>query len=182
MKNEEVKWIVEKEEVAFKHPFMQVNIQQVRLPDNRVIPDWPIVSLRNYINVVALNESGEFLILKSYKHGIGYSNWQVMGGYMEPDEDPLATAKRELMEETGMVSDEWEFLGEFIVDANRRASEANFFLAKNCRKVAEPDNDDLEDYTIHWHSRGEVEAALTNGQMCGLSYASAMAFALLRLP
>jgi len=177
----EDKWIVEKQEVAFKHPFMQVTVQQVRLPDNRVIPDWPIVSLRNYINVIALNPAGEFLILKSYKHGIGRSNWQVLGGYIDPGEDALSAAKREMLEETGMVSDSWLELGTWIVDANRRASEAAFFLARNCNQITEPNNDDLEDYTVHWHSREEVEASIFNGEMCGLSYASALAFALLKL-
>ena len=160
---------------------MQVTLQQVRLPDGRMIPDWPIVSLRNYINVIALNEDGNFLILKSYKHGIGHSNWQVLGGYIDPGEEALMAAKREMLEETGMVSEHWEHLGMYIVDANRRASEANFFLAQDCRQITEPNNDDLEDYSIHWHTREEVEEALFNGDMCGMSYASALALALLKL-
>ena len=174
-------WIVEKEEVAFKHPFMEVALQQLRLPDGRVIPDWPIVSLRNFINVIALNESEEFLIIKGYKHGIGRSNWQVLGGYIDAGEDALTAAKREMMEETGMVSEDWQPLGTFIIDANRRASEATFFLAQNCRQIAEPNNDDLEAYTLHWHSKREVEAALFDGNMCGLTYASAVALAFLKL-
>lgn len=174
-------WIVEKEEVAFKHPFMEVKLQQVRLPDDRVIPDWPIVSLRDYINVVALDGAGKVLIIEGYKHGVGRSNWQIVGGYVEQREDPLVAAKRELLEETGLASDEWTHLGQFIADANRRASQATFFLATNCYKIAEPDNDDLEEYTMHWQPQEEVQVALKDGRIRGLSYAAPLALAFLHL-
>lgn len=172
-------WIVEKEEAAFKHPFMEVTLQQLRLPDNTVIPDWPIVSLRDYINVVALDETGKILIIEGYKHGVGRSNWQILGGYVESGEDPLAAAKRELLEETGLASDHWTPLGSFIADANRRASQATFFLATHCRKVAEPNNDDLEEYTLHWHTQDEVKAALKDGRIAVLGYAAPLALAFL---
>ncbi|MEM8862588.1 MAG: NUDIX hydrolase, partial [Chloroflexota bacterium] len=84
MDTSDTAWKVEKEEVAFKHPFMQVNLQQVCLPDGQVIPDWPIVNLRDYINVVAFDETGKVLIIDGYKHGIGESSWQIVGGYIEP--------------------------------------------------------------------------------------------------
>ena len=181
METQHKPWIVEKEEVAFKHPFMEVTLQQVRLPDNRVIPDWPIVSLRDYINVVALDGAGKVLIIEGYKHGVGRSSWQILGGYTEDGEDPLAAAKRELLEETGLVSNEWLPLGTFIADANRRASKATFFLATNCTKVAEPDNDDLEEYTLHWHTQEEVKAALNDGRIQVLGYATPLALAFLQI-
>ncbi|MFK7801254.1 MAG: NUDIX hydrolase [Anaerolineae bacterium] len=174
-------WIVEKEEVAFKHPFMEVKLQQVRLPDNRVIPDWPIVSLRNYINVVAINRAGKILIIEGYKHGIGRSSWQILGGYVDEGEEPLAAAKRELLEETGLASHEWTPLGSFVADANRRASHASFFLATNCERVAEPDNEDLEEYLMHWQTKDEVLHALRDGRVQCLGYATPLALAFLRL-
>ncbi|MFT7583998.1 MAG: ADP-ribose pyrophosphatase [Cellvibrionaceae bacterium] len=171
------RWIVEKEQVAFKHPFMEVKLQQVRLPDNRIIPDWPIVSIRDYINVVAVDGAGKILIIEGYKHGIGRSSWQILGGYIDPGEEPLAAAKRELMEETGLTSDEWAPLGSFIIDANRRASQATFFVATNCRQVAEPDNQDLEDYVLRWESKSEVLSALQDGRIEGIGYVTPLALA-----
>ena len=173
-------WKVEKEEVAFKHPFMEVKLQQVRLPDGQVIPDWPIVNLRNYINVVAFDDAGKVLIIEGYKHGIGRSSWQIMGGYIELGEDPLTAAKRELLEETGLQSDDWHFLGHYVADANRRASEATFFMARNCRKIAEPDHGDLEDYSIKWVDVDVATQALFDGRIIGIGYATPLALALLK--
>lgn len=174
-------WIVEKEEVAFKHPFMEVKLQQLRLPDGRIIPDWPIINIRDYINVVAVNGAGKILIIEGYKHGIGRSSWQIVGGYIDAGEDPLTAAKRELMEETGLATDDWTPLGSFIVDANRRAAQATFFLATNCQQVAEPDNEDLEEYSLHWQGKDEVMMALKDGRIQSLGYATPLALAFLHL-
>jgi ADP-ribose pyrophosphatase len=128
-----------------------------------------------------VNEDGLIMILEGYKHGIGRSSWQVVGGYLEPGEEPLAAAQRELLEETGYQSDDWTFLGSYIVDANRRAGQATFFLAQNACQIAPPDHDDLETFTVRWESVEEVKAALGDGRIQGISYATALALGLHQL-
>jgi ADP-ribose pyrophosphatase len=62
----------------------------------------------------------------------------VPGGMCEKGDDPLATAKRELLEETGYVSDDWQEW--FVSDPlNHAKIEWNnyFYIAKNCKKVAD---------------------------------------------
>src|SRR5947199_6204243 len=121
---EEEKWEVLKREPVLQHPFLDVEMQTVRLPSGRVIEDWPIVDARNYAMVVVENEAGELLILEGYKHGIGHSSWQVVGGYVEEGEEPETAARREMLEEAGYTSDHWQALGTFVVDGNRRVSTA----------------------------------------------------------
>ena len=65
---EEEKWEVLRREVALKHPFLDVEMETVRLPSGRLIEDWPIVDARDYAMVVVENEAGELLILEGYKH------------------------------------------------------------------------------------------------------------------
>jgi len=64
---------------------------------------------------------------------LGYS---FLGGRQEPNEEPLVTAKRELLEETGMESSDWELIK---VYENHGKIEWNIYLfaARNCKKVAE---------------------------------------------
>jgi ADP-ribose pyrophosphatase len=163
------------------HPFLQVDQQTIQLPDGRIIPDWHWVHTRDYINVVVCNENNETLILEGYKHGFGRSSWQVVGGYMETGENPLHTAQRELLEETGFASDDWTQLGSFVVDANRHVGTAHFFLAKSARQIAQPDHDDLEDFVLRWVSLEALQQALREGRVAGLGYAGAISMALLHL-
>ena len=177
----EESWQVLASDPIIDHPFLKVSVQQVRLPDGQVIPDWHIVHTRDYVNVFVLNEAGEALILEGYKHGLGRSSWQVIGGYLEEGEDPLHAVQREMLEETGYASDDWQHLGSFVVDANRYVGTGHFYLARRARPVAPPDHDDLEGFEIRWVSLEEVDQALRDGRVGIISYGVNIALALLAL-
>jgi len=58
------------------------------------------------------------------------------GGRQEPNEDPLLTAKRELLEETGLESDYWELIKTYEYEG-KIDWPMYLYVARNCRKVAE---------------------------------------------
>ncbi len=174
-------WQVLEERRILEHPYVNVIFQKILLPDGQIIPDWPIIQTRNYVNALVVDGAGRAMILEGYKHGHGNSNWQVLGGYLEAGEDPFQAVKRELLEETGYSSDEWRHLGSFTVDANRHVGTGHFFLAQGVHKVAEPDHDDLEEFIIRWVSLADLRQALFDGRVAIASYAINIALGLLAL-
>jgi ADP-ribose pyrophosphatase len=180
-KNMQEKWQTAARQTVLDHAYVTVYMDEVILPDGRRIPDWPIIHTKDYVNLMVINQAGEVMVLEGYKHGIGRSSWQVVGGYLEPGEEPVAAAQRELLEETGYQSDDWTFLGSFIIDANRRTGQGTFFLAQNARLIAPPDHDDLEAFSVRWVTVDEVRAALSDGRVQGLSYATNLALGLCRI-
>jgi ADP-ribose pyrophosphatase len=162
-------------------PWLSVEERVVELPDGRVIDDWPWVESREFANVVAVTEDGRFLVFRQTKYAVEGTTLGPVGGYLEPGEDPLETAKRELREETGYDAPEWTPLGRYVVDGNRGCGVGHLFLAQGARKIVEPDADDLEEQELLTLTRGEVEAALLAGGFGVLSWAAAAALALLRL-
>lgn len=172
-------WDVLSKEMVLDTPYLKVEMERVRLGDGRIIEQWPIVDVRDYVNALVLNEAGEAMIIEGYKHGLGRSSWQVVGGYLEKGEEPLAAVRRELREETGYESQEWQHLGSFVVDANRRVATGHFYLARNARPVQEPDHDDLETFTIRWVSLDELKRAVGDGRVAIISYAVNIALGLL---
>ncbi len=175
---EEEKWDVLSCEIVLQHPFLKVTMETVRLPSGRVIEGWPIVDARSYAIVIAENDAGEILILEGYKHGLGQSSWHMVGGYLDPGEEPLETARRELLEEAAYASDDWQALGSFVVDANRRSSTAHLFLARHAYSVDKHESDDIEQATLQWVSAEEVRKALYDGRIGVISSAMAVALAL----
>jgi ADP-ribose pyrophosphatase len=171
-------WEVLGSKTVLEHPFLRVTMQQVRLPDGRTIADWPIVGTRDYVNVMALNEAGEAIVLEGYKHGLGRSSWQVPGGYLEESEEPLTAIQRELLEESGYASDDWLPLGSFVVDANRRGGIGHFFLARNAKSVARPIHNDLEGFAIKWVGIDELKQALFDGRIALMAHAVNVALGL----
>ena len=158
--------------------FLKVESHTVELPDGQVIPDWPWIITPNYVNVVALTEAGEFLCFRQTKYAVDGTSLAVVGGYLEPDEDPLAAAQRELREETGYEAADWSPLGRYVVDCNRGAGAAHFFLARRARWVAPAAADDLEEQQLLRLSRAEIEKALIDGAFKGLPWAAALVMAL----
>ena len=77
----------------------------------------------------------------------------------------LEAAKRELLEETGFVSDSWVELGGYTVNANQGAAVSYMFHATGCNRIAGPCSDDLEDTVVLFLSRDELLAAITRGEI-----------------
>ena len=164
-------WQILSSKPLLKDPYISVDVQQVQLPDGRKIDGWTHVDARDYTNVLVLNEQNEALVMTGYKHGIGRSSWQMVGGYLEGDEDPLLGAQRELMEETGFEANNWLHLGSYTIDANRHIGVGHLFLAQKLEQVTSPNNDDLEAYEIEWIPLKVLQYGLWDGRLAGMSYA-----------
>jgi ADP-ribose pyrophosphatase len=161
--------------------YLTVEEHVVELPDGRVIEHWPWIVTPNFINVVAITVEGEFLCFRQTKYGVDGTSLAVVGGYIDPGEDPLEAAKRELLEETGHEAAEWIDLGSYRVGASRGIALAHFYLARDARRVAAPNADDLEEQILLRLSHAEVKAALARGEFKVLPWAAVVALALLQL-
>ena len=158
--------------------FLIVESHTVRLPDGTVIQDWPWLLTPEYVNVVPVTAAGEFFFFRQRKYAVEGLTLAPIGGYLEPGEDPLDAARRELEEETGYTSEEWTPLGSYVVDGNRGAGKAHLFLALKARKVGEPKHDDLEEQELLSLDRRQVAESLTRGEFKVLPWAAAVALAL----
>lgn len=161
--------------------FLVVEKHTIELPGGRTLSDWPWLITPDYVNVAAVTTAGEFLCFRQTKYAVDGISLAPVGGYLDPGEEPLTAAQRELLEETGYESPHWLNLGRYAVDGNRGAGTAHLFLARQARPVAEVKADDLEEQQLLRLSRAEVEAALASGEFKVLAWAAVMALALQRI-
>jgi ADP-ribose pyrophosphatase len=63
-----------------------------------------------------------------------------LGGRAEEDEDPETAAKRELLEESGLASDDWELVRSYE-PYTKFDWTIYLYVARNCKKVAEQNLD-----------------------------------------
>jgi len=158
--------------------YLVVENHSVELPDGRVIPDWPWIITPDYINVVVVTEDGKFPCFRQTKYAVEGTSLAPVGGYIDPGEEPLAAAKRELMEETGYEAADWTRLGSFAVDGNRGAGTAHLFLARGARRIADVESDDVEEQEFLLLDRSGLETALDAGEFKVLAWAANVALAL----
>ncbi|MEM6527958.1 MAG: NUDIX hydrolase [Chloroflexota bacterium] len=159
---------------------LKVELHRVELHDGRIIDDWSWVVTPPYANVIAITEDGLFVAFRQTKYSVGHTLAPV-GGHIEAGEDPLAAAKRELLEETGYAApdENWTYLGQYAVDANRGCGTAYLYLATGATFAGVVESDDLEEQELILMSRDEVNTALAQAQFRVLPWAAAFALALL---
>ena len=162
-------------------PFLSVEFHRVRLPDGSIIEEWPWVITPEFVTIVAVTGDGRFICFRQVKYAIEGTSLAPPGGYLDPGEDALEAARRELLEETGCIASRWDSLGSYPVDGNRGAGVAHLFLARKARYVQEPAADDWEPQELVLLSGAEVKRALAHGEFRVLPWAAAFALALVKL-
>ena len=169
-----------KEVILSRLPHLEVENRRIELPDGSIIPDWTWINTPSFALIAAITRDDHFLCMRQTKYAIAGTTLATPGGYLNPGEDPLMAAKRELLEETGYAADRWERLGEFAIDGNRGNGIAHFFLARGAHLVGEIVSDDLEEQQLLLLSRAEAEAAVLRGAFKLLPGEAVMALALLK--
>jgi ADP-ribose pyrophosphatase len=119
-------------ETVYDGVLLEVHCDRVRLPDGSE-------AAREYIRhpgavaIVPLFDDGRVLLERQFRYPHAREFIEVPAGKVDPGEPHLATAKRELLEETGYVAAQWTRLG-VIHTAIAYTDEAiELFLAKDLR-------------------------------------------------
>jgi ADP-ribose pyrophosphatase len=81
---------------------------------------------------------------RQYRHAANRFLWEVPAGKLEPGEDPLAGAKRELEEETGYRAKKWKELVEYYASPGFLGESMKVFIAEGLMPGdARPEDDEL---------------------------------------
>ena len=148
-----------------------------RFPDGSVFEPFYSYSRRDYVVIVASDTDGKYLCVRQFRHGIKKVTTEFpaggiertdgkeygVGGSASASEDALEAAKRELLEETGYMSDEWEHLLTVPSNATIADNYAHIFVAKNCRKSGEQNLDETEFLNVCKYSADEIEGMIQTG-------------------
>ncbi len=130
-----------------------------RYPDGRIFEPFYSYSRRDYCVIVATDEEGNYLCVRQFRQGIRQVTTEFPAGGIEradgkeyasdsrdreQAEVALEAAKRELMEETGYVSDDWTHLITIPSNATIADNYAYVYKAENCRLAGVQHLDETE--------------------------------------
>lgn len=79
--------------------------------------------------ILALDDKGGIFLVRQYRYAIGREMWELPAGKLEPGEDPLEAAKRELSEEVGVTAANWQSLGTFYPTVGYCSEAIHLYMA-----------------------------------------------------
>jgi ADP-ribose pyrophosphatase len=115
---------------------------------SQVVPR-DVVEHPGAVGVLALDDDGRVLLLRQYRHPVGAYLWEPPAGLTDvAGEDPLVTAKRELLEETGYVAQRWERLVSFFNSPGGMDEHLTLYLAQGLRPAARVHTGEAEEASM----------------------------------
>jgi ADP-ribose pyrophosphatase len=156
---------------------LRVTCESLELPDGRRVSDYLQIAVPSFSIVVAETFDQKLLFLQQYRHGIREITLELVGGELEVNEEPLEAARRELLEESGFVSQQWSFLGKISMSSTHGWCSGFVFHAAKALFQQKPSSTDLEDPTLLLLTRPELKASMKMGRVSVASTLAALALA-----
>lgn len=157
---DERKWKTLKSEYLIRRPWLTARRDTVELPNGNVNDEFYVLEYPDWVNILAITDGGEFVMIRQYRHGIGQTRYELCAGVVDPGEEPLEAAKRELWEETGYGGGEWE--STMVISGNPSTTNnlTHCYLAKGVRRVSGQHLEGTEDISVHLLTVDDVRQLL----------------------
>jgi 8-oxo-dGTP pyrophosphatase MutT (NUDIX family) len=134
---------------------MALRADEVLMPSGRVAVR-EIVEHPGAVAIAAMDVDDRLMMIHQYRHALGRRLWELPAGLLDVHgEDPLATAQRELAEETGLTASEWSVLVDVAPSPGFSDEAVRVYLARGITEVGRPehaDDDEEADLTTRWVS------------------------------
>ena len=140
-------------------------IDRLRNPRNNKTFDRLVLESVDWVNVVALDTEGRSVMIRQYRFGVGYTTLETPGGMVDPGENSFEAARRELLEETGFVAQDWQYLGAVEPNPAFHNHLCHHWLALDVRRDADQDLGDGESIAVELMTPDEVRAAVASGEL-----------------
>ena len=147
-----------KSEVKFTGKILTLRVDQTEVGER----EWIAFGTGRSVSVVPVLPDGSVVLVRQYRHPIGGELLEIPAGKVDPGEEPLEAAKRELLEETGYRAASWTHLARFYIAPGYSNELMDLFLAEGLEKAGEFDAREIEELVVL--SRAEVREWLREGK------------------
>jgi 8-oxo-dGTP pyrophosphatase MutT (NUDIX family) len=159
-------WTTLSTKYLFNKPWLTMRQDSVQLPNGRVIDDYYIWEFPPWINVVAITATGEIVLIRQYRHGIGSVFYELPAGvHDKAGESVLESAQRELLEETGFGGGSWSALMELSANPALQNNITYSFLAVGVEEIGKQELDATEEISVHLVTLDELRSIVLDGRM-----------------
>ena len=154
---------IESLETKYQGRVIQVNVEHVRLPNDR-IARLEIIHHPGGAAVLALDDQERLCLLHQFRHAADGYVWELPAGKIDHQEPHFETAQRELREEAGCTAREWQYLGPLRSSPGVFTEVIHLYLARELSQQAiQPEPHEV--FQVHWIPASEVMRMVHRGDI-----------------
>ncbi len=153
----------DKRTVRFTGRIITLTVDEVTLPNGHRV-ELEVVHHPGGAAAVAIDTEQRVCMLRQYRYVAGGWIWELPAGKLEPNEPPLVTAQRELIEEAGMQASQWQSLGSYFSSPGIFTEVLHLFLATGLQP-AKTAHEHAEVIEVHWIPFAEAYQWAVDGRL-----------------
>lgn len=165
MTDKNMEWKTLSQKYLIKRPWLTARVDQVELPTGAIIDEYYVLEYPDWVNTIAITKEGKFVFVRQYRYAIGKTVNELCAGVIEKGEEPMAAAKRELLEETGFGGGEWQEWMTISANSSTHTNLTHCFLATDVELMTGQHLDKGEDVEVRIFTREEVLGMLQRGEV-----------------
>lgn len=162
-----VSWRTISSQMIFEDPWIRLRVDRIEQLGFQARP-YSVIELKGGVGIVALNEQSQIVLVGQYRYPVSRYSWEIPKGafndFSVTKRQPLATAKRELKEETGYRAKQWDSLTLVNTLLGSTNDEVYLFCARNLT-TGKSQLEKGEDITVRLVSVGEFWAMVSRREI-----------------
>ncbi len=164
------RWPVAASDELVQAKIVRVRRDSVEMPDGQQA-DREVVEHPGAVGIVAIDPEDQVLLIRQYRHPVGRLLWEIPAGLRDvAGEPPLATAKRELLEEAGYLAADWKVLADFFTSPGFSTERLRVYLARDLTLVPRHDREYVPDHeeahlVVQWAPLDSVVSRFLAGDL-----------------
>jgi ADP-ribose pyrophosphatase len=159
-------WPEKSTRLAGEYPIFKIRTDVKTSPRTGKDHDFYVVECHDWVNVIALTADEELVMVKQFRHGSGTVELEIPGGVMDPEDvSPVATAVRELREETGYEGKNARLIGGVFPNPAIMNNTCRTVLIGECELKHPLEQDQGEDLVTEVVPLSAIRGAVASGRI-----------------
>lgn len=156
-------WTITASKTVYENPWIRVREDKVITPTgNQGV--YGVLESDDSVMIVALNDRHDICLVRTFRYPDQSWNWELPGGGGDK-QDPVAAGERELEEETGLTSGNWELLGKTLVCNGFMTEKMATLLAREARLSGQKEEADEQITQMKFFSLAEIDGMIDSGEI-----------------
>lgn len=122
-------WTIDHSKYIVNDRYLKLRSDSCTTPEGGKIDAYYVLEMKDWVNCIVIDEDGNVIMLRHYRHGIQQYLMEFVGGGMEEGEVPEDAARREVQEETGYIGGTFFHVGTSYPNPANHTNKVHTYLA-----------------------------------------------------